>query len=77
MKAYIKQDTKKSNALWLIVERSDEPPKSLGGLMGMFRDEDAAQNVAYPLLGDEILAIRDACEDWLERASQEEMKEEV
>jgi hypothetical protein len=64
MNAYIKQDTKNSDALWLIVEREDKPAE-IEGIMGILRTEDSAGNVAFPFLKDEIKLIKKACEDYL------------
>ena len=64
MKAYIKPDTKNSDALWLIIEREDKPAE-IKGIMGILRTEDSAGNVAFPFLKDEIKLIKKACEDYL------------
>lgn len=64
MKTYIEKDTKKNDALWLIIEREDKKP-NLEGIMGITREEDSAGNVAFPILKDEIENIRDACEEYL------------
>ena len=63
MKAYIKPD--KGNSAWLIVERGDKSPE-VEAILGMFRDEDNSDNVAYPILADEIEAIMLACKNYLE-----------
>lgn len=76
MKASIKPDTKKADALWLIVERGLDSP-DVEKIMGMFCDEDESENVAYPILVDEVEKIRDACDEWLERESQNNMKENI
>ncbi len=73
MKIYIKQDSENNNALWLVIERSDKKA-NLNPIMGVFRNEDIENNLAYPLLGDEIEGIKEACEEWLEKHSQEVMK---
>lgn len=75
MKAYIKRDTKKSEALWLIVERG-KLPADVEKIMGMFRDEDDAENMAYPILEDEIDAIMQACIDWCVQRDLEETNNE-
>lgn len=64
MKAYIKKDTKNKDALWLVVEREDQPA-DIKGIMGVLRQEDSAGNVAFPFLSDEIKAVRDACNKYL------------
>lgn len=64
MKAYIKQDTKNSKALWLIVETEDKPAE-IETIMGTLRTEDSAGNVAYAIVEEEVEAIRDACDKWL------------
>ena len=58
MKAYIKKDTKESDALWLIVERED---------IKADRKEDSAGNIAYAIIEDEVKLIRDACNDYLKK----------
>jgi len=64
MNAYIKQDTKDSDALRLSVVREDKPAE-IEGIMGILRTEDSAGNVAFPFLKDEIKLIKKACEDYL------------
>lgn len=66
MKAYITPDTKKKDAFWLVIERTPKSPE-LEAIMGAFRDEDLSDNVAYPVLEEEIEAIRDACKNWLQK----------
>lgn len=46
IKAYIKQDTKNSESLWLVVEGSE--------------------NTAHPIMKDEVVAILEACQKYLE-----------
>jgi hypothetical protein len=65
VKAYITRDTKKSEALWLIIEKTDKSPE-LASIMGELRIEDLADNTAYAILPDEVKLIRDACNDWLD-----------
>jgi hypothetical protein len=66
IRAYIKQDTKNSESLWLVTERTEERAKDVDLIMGMFRDEDDANNIAYPILKDEVVAILEACQKYLE-----------
>jgi len=72
MKAYITPDTKHKDALWLIVERGQKSPE-VEKIMGMFRDEDTSENVAYPILADEVKAILQACLDYSNLITQKEM----
>ena len=65
IRAYIKQDTKNSESLWLVTERTEERAKDVDLIMGMFRDEDDANNIAYPILKDEVVAILEACQKYL------------
>ena len=69
MKTYIKRDTKNSEALWLIIERTEQSPE-IENLMGIFRDEDLDNNIYFPVLPEEVSLIKEACEEWLERESQ-------
>ena len=69
MKTYIKRDTKNPEALWLIVERTEQSPE-IENLMGIFRDEDLDNNIYFPVLPEEVSLIKEACEEWLERESQ-------
>jgi hypothetical protein len=64
MKAYIKQEKKNSKEFWLFVDRGLQSEK-VESIMGMFREEDDEDSVAYPILEDEIEAIRDACNEYL------------
>lgn len=66
MKAYIKKDGINSDALWLIVQRGDEYA-DIKGILGMFREEDTAGNVAYPVMEAELKAIRDAINEYLDK----------
>ena len=65
IRAYIKQDTKNSESLWLVTERTEERAKDVDLIMGMFRDEDSMDNIAYPILKDEVSAIMEACQKYL------------
>jgi len=75
-KAYIKRDNENLNALWLLVVRGldsveIEPIEAEIKLMeGLFREEDEAGSVAYPILKDEVKAIRNACNVWLTKESR-------
>lgn len=74
MKAYIKEV---KNSLWLIVDR-EQTELTLRRLDDIIeRPEDTDNGVAYAILAEEVEAIRDACEEWLEQESQETMKESV
>jgi hypothetical protein len=64
MKSYITPDTKCADALWLIVERGKQSPE-IEAIMGMFRDEDTSENVAYAIRKDEVKYIMQACIDYL------------
>lgn len=66
IRAYIKQDTKNSESLWLVTERTEKGAKDVDLIMGMFRDEDNMDNIAYPILKDEVPAILEACKKYLE-----------
>lgn len=66
MKAYIKPH--KDDALWLIVERKFKPidEASVEFLKEVFGSEDEDENIAYAIMKDEVEAIKDACEEYLE-----------
>lgn len=70
VKAIIENLSQNQNELWLIVsrdltpERHDKIKPELSGVDS--RLEDNKENVAYALLADEVEAIRDACDVWLE-----------
>jgi len=69
MRAFIKPDSENSEALWLVVSRGEDAEALAGGveaLKGITRDEDAQDNVAYPLLKDEVEAVMRACKEYLE-----------
>jgi len=69
MKAYIKPDSENSEALWLVVSRGEDAEALAEGveaLKGTTRDEDSKEDVAYPLLKDEVEAIMRACKEYLE-----------
>lgn len=73
MRAYFKQDTKKSDAIWLVIDRGKKSP-NIDGIMGMFRDEDESESVAYPILKDDISLIYQACKKYLKRKCQKKLK---
>jgi len=57
MKAFIKRDKKNSEALWLIIERKKEKNFSI-----VFDDLYDEEGYAYPILEDELDAIKEAIE---------------
>lgn len=70
MKAKIFKDTKNPKALWLYVTRNPQGSdmlESIQSIMGMRRTEGDEENTAYAILPDEVEAIRDACNEWLEK----------
>ena len=71
IKAYIKKD--KGDARWLIVERVGESAE-VEAIQGQFRSEDDDNNVAYPILENEIQAIMRACLDYLVEKNNEKYK---
>lgn len=75
MKAQIIPD--KKDAVWLLIQRGDNIIQNaeLQYIKGVKREEDTSEKVAYPLLFSELEAVRDAIEEYLEKVSQEEMKE--
>lgn len=70
VKATIENLSENPNELWLIVSRELTPElhkKIKTELSGVdSRLEDSKENVAYALLANEVEAIRDACDEWLE-----------
>lgn len=70
VKAVIENTSQNPNELWLIVSRDLTPErheKIKAELSGVDkRSEDDTENVAYALLADEVEAIRDACDEWLD-----------
>lgn len=70
VKATIENLSENPNELWLVVSRDLTPEcrekikTELSGVDSRF--EDSKENVAYALLADEVEAIRDACNEWLE-----------
>jgi hypothetical protein len=57
MRAFIKRDKKNSEALWLIIERKKE--KNFSIIFDYLEDEEG---YAYPILEDELDAIKEAIE---------------
>lgn len=70
MKAKIQKGSK--GELWLFVDRDDTRKTQADDLSDMHRSEDEG-NVAYPILGDEVEAIRDACNVFLNERLIESM----
>ena len=68
IKAYIKKD--KGDAMWLIVERIGGSAE-VEAILGQLRSEDDDNNVAYPILENEIQAIMRACLDYLVEKNNE------
>ncbi len=69
MTAYIK---KIKGALWLVIDH-DHPEQIVESLKKAL-DMDDVDDIGWPILEEEIPFIRDACEDYLERKSQEIME---
>lgn len=57
----------KKDAVWLLIQRGENiiHNAELQYIKGVRRDEDTAEKVAYPLLLDELEAVRDAIEEYL------------
>lgn len=67
----------KDGALWLFVDHPGENKVSADDLTESIKEHLSLREpgaIAYAILPEEVEAIRDACNDWLERESQEWMK---
>ena len=49
--------------------------KCEGDSLWLIIEREEEEGMAHPILDDEVEAIRDACEVWMEHKSQELMKE--
>lgn len=67
---YIKPDKVNPECLWLFIEKTEKEIDT-DSVMGMFRDEDNADNVAYPILKNEVQDIITACREYLKRRNNE------
>lgn len=68
----------KGGALWILIDREGKNKASaedLNWIQGDSpRSDDDLNNVAYAILPDEVTAIRDACEVWLDERTQSLME---
>ena len=65
-----------NNELFLFIDRVPEDI-DIESYFLRHRIEDIAIGLGYSIEADEVEAVRDACEEWLEKESQEQMKKGV
>ena len=65
MKAQIIPD--KKDAVWLLIQRGENIIQNaeLQYIKGVKREEDTSEKVAYPILKNEVVAIKEACQEYL------------
>ena len=60
----------KGKGLWLFIDREGDiknNAEDIANVLGVgTRDEDEAGRVAYAIVPEEVIAIRDACNEYLE-----------
>ena len=69
------REANEGKGLWLFIDREEDiktHPDDIMNALGISdREEDGAGRVAYAVLPEEVVVIRDACNEWLKENGDE------